>query len=187
MSTTLIKDRSYSRTSNKSGNPHPLCVSGYLGAANIRKSAGARHLPKARAKIASQQGFDPSLFEPPREVDHVRRQLLRQEKLAPALDVVPPTAFDGPTPPGEDPGHLVSTQVRPRGPAMAEAMPDKSEAVRVDVQRVEAARQYRAQLIRGWKQPRLALSLVTCQDEQKRSDRRLLHDDRLPPPCLRLR
>ena len=112
---------------------------------------------------------------------------MRQEKLAPALNVVPPTAFDGPTPPGEDSGHLVSTQVRPRGPAMAEAMPDKSEAVRVDVQRVEAARQYRAQLIRGWKQPRLALSLVTCQDEQKRSDRRLLHDDRMPPPCLRLR
>ena len=101
--------------------------------ATHRISAGARQLPKARAKIASQQGFDPSLFKPPREVDHVRRQLLRQEKLAPALDVVPPTAFDGPTPPGEDPGHLVATQVRPRGPAMAEAMPDKSEAVRVDI------------------------------------------------------
>ena len=47
--------------------------------ATHRISAGARQLPKARAKIASQQGFDPSLFEPPREVDHMRRELLRNE------------------------------------------------------------------------------------------------------------
>ena len=91
------------------------------------------------------------LLETASEVYHRRWKLLRQKKLTAALDVMPAAALDRPTATGEDPRHLITPQVCPRRAAVAEAMPHKREAVRVDAQRVEAARQDRAQRIRGWK------------------------------------
>ena len=64
-------------------------------------------------------------------------------------------------------------------------MPGKSEAVCVHVEHVEATGENRAQLSRRREQRRSTLSLRTRQDEQKRCHSRFLHDDCLPPICLR--
>ena len=66
-------------------------------------------------------------------------------------------------------------------------MPDERETVRIDVEHTEATSQHRPQLSRRRKQRSGTLSLRTGQDEQKRSHRRVLNDDGLPPAGLRFR
>ena len=113
---------------------------------NRLQSGRWKSLVQARAKITSNQRLNSCSFEPPGEVDHRLRQLLCQKKLAAALDVMPAAALNRPTAAGEDPGHLIAAQVSSRRSAVAEAMPDKSEAVRVYVEHVEATGQNRSQL-----------------------------------------
>ena len=113
--------------------PHPLRASWLLVSRSRNYVHYSARLVQARAQIARQQRFDPRSFEPTREVDHGRRQLLRQKELAATLDVVAATALDGPTSAGENPRHLVASQIRPRSPAVTEPMPHKGQAVRVDV------------------------------------------------------
>ena len=154
---------------------------------NRLQSGRWKSLVQARAKITSNQRLNSCSFEPPGEVDHRLRQLLCQEKLAAALDVMPAAALNRPTAAGENPGHLIAAQVSSRRSAVAEAMPDKSEAVRVYVEHVEATGQNRAQLGRRREKHRSTLSLRTGQDEQKRCYRGILNGDRLPPTCLSFR
>ena len=144
-------------------------------------------LANALARIKRKQRLDARSLEPSGEVDHRRRQLLRQEKLAAALNVMAAGALDGPTSAGEDPGHLISTQVRPRSSPVSEAMPYKSETVRVDVEDAEAAGQHRTQHCRRREELRRARPLRICQNAQKRSNRGILHHDRLPPTRFRFR
>ena len=144
-------------------------------------------LVQARAKITSNQGLNPCSFEPPGEVDHRLRQLLCQEKLAAALDVMPAAALNRPTAAGENPGHLIAAQISSRRSAVAEAMPDKSEGMRAYVEHVEATTQNGSQFGRRREKRRSTLSLRTGQDEQKRSYRGILNGDRLPPTCLSFR
>ena len=155
--------------------PHPLRASWLLVSRSRNYAHYSARLVQARAQIARQQRFDPRSFEPTREVDHGRRQLLRQKELAATLDVVAATALDGPTSAGENPRHLVASQIRPRSPAVTEPMPHKGQAVRVDVEDAQAPRKHRAQLSRRREQRCVALALRARQNEQKRRHRRVLH------------
>ena len=96
-------------------------------------------------------------------------------------------ALDSPTSAGEDPGHLIAAQVCPRRSSVAETMPYEGEAVRVDIENLEASGQHCAQLRRGRKQLRRGLSLRTGQDEQQRGHGGVLHHDSLPPASFRFR
>ena len=81
---------------------------------NRLQSGRWKSLVQARAKITSNQGLNSCSFEPPGEVDHRLRQLLCQEKLAAALDVMPAAALNRPTAAGENLGHLIAAQVSSR-------------------------------------------------------------------------
>ncbi len=70
---------------------------------------------------------------------------------------------------------------------MAEAVPNKSEAVRVDFEDAKATSQHRPQSGRRREQLRRPLSLRSRQDEQERGYCGVLNHDRLPPPCFRFR
>ena len=141
-------------------------------------------LANALARIKRKQRLDARSLEQSGEVDHRRRQLLRQKQLAAALDVLTAAALDCPSAAGKNPGHLVAPQIYPRCPTMAEAMPYESEAVRVDVEYTEAPGEYGAQFCRRRKQLCRALSLRTGQNVQKCSNRRVHF---LPPTGFRFR